>query len=88
VSDKMKPEEIIERLLAGVWIVLFRKVSDDSIREMKCSLLKEYVNSDLQRKAIDKQEVLPVWDIDKNAWRSFRFDSVIDMQEFSEETVE
>ncbi|MBC8442849.1 MAG: DUF2693 domain-containing protein [Proteobacteria bacterium] len=86
----MKPKTIVKRLLSGTWVVVFRKVSDDSIREMKCSLMEEFVGPPTkQNKAIKKnKEVLPVWDIDSKGWRSFRFDSVITMKELTKGTVE
>ena len=71
----MNRRTIIKRLLSGVWIVAFRKVEDDSIREMKCSLMEEYVGKNSRSK-----EVLPVWDIDSKGWRSFRFKNVILMK--------
>ena len=60
--------------------VTFTK-SDGSERVMKCTLIDEYIHSpelDLDRTSTRKvnEAVLPVWDIDKNAWRSFRIDSV------------
>jgi hypothetical protein len=60
--------------------VTFTK-SDGSERVMKCTLIDEYIPSpelDLDRTSTRKvnEAVLPVWDIDKNAWRSFRIDSV------------
>ena len=60
--------------------VTFTK-SDGSERVMKCTLIDEYIPStelDLSRTSTRKvnEAVLPVWDIDKNAWRSFRIDSV------------
>jgi hypothetical protein len=60
--------------------VTFKK-SDGSERVMKCTLIDEYIPNpelDLSRTSTRKvnEAVLPVWDIDKNAWRSFRIDSV------------
>jgi hypothetical protein len=60
--------------------VTFTK-SDGSERVMKCTLIDEYIPNpelDLDRTSTRKvnEAVLPVWDIDKNAWRSFRIDSV------------
>lgn len=60
--------------------VTFTK-SDGSERVMKCTLIDEYIprtELDLDRTSTRKvnEAVLPVWDIDKNAWRSFRIDSV------------
>tara|TARA_Y100000310_G_scaffold286609_1_gene310937 strand:- start:90 stop:338 length:249 start_codon:yes stop_codon:yes gene_type:complete len=81
----MKPEEVIERLLSSVWIVLFREVTTKKIREMKCTLSHEYVSRENQRKSIKKKDLLPVWDIDNKGWRSFYFDTVIEMVPFVEE---
>jgi hypothetical protein len=67
-------------LKSDVANVTFTK-SDGSERVMKCTLIDEYIPStelDLDRTSTRKvnEAVLPVWDIDKNAWRSFRIDSV------------
>ena len=81
----MRPNTIIKRLLSGIWIVAFRKVEDDSIREMKCSLMEEYVGRRNQKESKNKsKEVLPVWDIDSKGWRSFRFKNVIAMKAVEE----
>ena len=67
-------------LKSDVANVTFTK-SDGSERVMKCTLIDEYIPSTelaLSRTSTRKvnEAVLPVWDIDKNAWRSFRIDSV------------
>lgn len=64
--------------------VTFTK-SDGSERVMKCTLVDEYIPSpelNLARTSTRKvnEAVLPVWDIDKNAWRSFRIDSITAIQ--------
>lgn len=77
----MRRNTIIKRLLSGIWVVAFTKVEDDSIREMKCSLMEEYVGRSNQKESKNKsKEVLPVWDIDSKGWRSFRFKNVIGMK--------
>ena len=84
----MRPNTIIKRLLSGIWIVAFRKVEDDSIREMKCSLMEEYVGRSNQKESKNKsKEVLPVWDIDSKGWRSFRFKNVIAMKTVEEKDI-
>ena len=80
----MRPRKIIKRLLSGIWIVVFKKVSDNSIREMKCSLMEEYVGrkqrNTFKKGMTTRKDVLPVWDIDSKGWRSFRFNTVIGMK--------
>ena len=84
----MRSKTIIKRLLSGIWIVAFKKVEDNSIREMKCSLMEEYVGRKNQKESKNKsKEVLPVWDIDSNGWRSFRFKNVVGMTEVETENI-
>ena len=58
--------------------VVFTKVNGDQ-RRMKCTL-----KSDLLPEMPNEpghpgpENVLPVWDIEKNGWRSFRIENVLD----------
>jgi hypothetical protein len=76
-------ETLKNDLQALVAKVTFTK-ADGSIREMKCtlkaSLLPEVklVEAHVPRKQND--DVLAVWDLDNNAWRSFRLDSITDVE--------
>jgi len=56
--------------------VVFTK-ADGSERVMKCTLIDQYIpkTEETGTKKIN-EEVLPVWDLDVNAWRSFRIDSI------------
>ena len=58
--------------------VTFKK-KDGSLREMNCTLEEGVVVP--HEKTTDRvkevnEEVCPVWDIDKGAWRSFRYDAI------------
>lgn len=62
----------------GVITVRFIKVNGDE-RIMRCTLLSEYlpVQKDIEEISTkENSNVLAVWDIDANGWRSFRVDSV------------
>ena len=75
----MNKKELVEHLRSGIVTVTFKKVSDDSIRRMKCSLSKDYIGEQ-QFNNTNKQkneDIVPVWDVDKNGWRSFRIDRVV-----------
>jgi len=76
----MTPEEIKKFLLESIAIVTFRKVEDGKIRRITCTLSKDFVNEDDRRKAIAREEVLPVWEVELKQWRSFRFDKMISME--------
>jgi hypothetical protein len=76
----------LKELLSGtVSTVVFTKV-DGTEREMKCTLLPEYLPA---KPVVDGQQLLTeslpraenpntmsVWDLESNGWRSFRTDSV------------
>ena len=57
---------------------------DGTLRNMKCTLQEEYLPpslmSDTEVVTKDNPDVLAVWDIEFHGWRSFRIDSVIEME--------
>lgn len=74
--------ELIGKLKNNVCVVVFEK-KDGTERSMKCTLqegvIPEATKEDpLSQKKIRSlnEEVIPVWDTEKNGWRSFRVDSV------------
>ena len=61
---------------------------DGSERDMRCTLKAELLpeQTDLEeqvQKKTPNADLLAVWDLDKNAWRSFRIDSIIGFSESS-----
>jgi hypothetical protein len=79
-------EELINLLKEKVVTVKFKK-KDDSIRKMICTLSADYLPEpekiiEGQEKRIKKENpnTLPVWDLEKLAWRSFRIDSVVEYE--------
>jgi hypothetical protein len=79
-------EELIKLLKERVVTVKFRK-KDDSIRKMICTLSKEYlpeqeevVEGSEKKTKKENPNTLPVWDLEKLAWRSFRVDSVVEYE--------
>ena len=65
--------------------VVFKKV-DGSIREMECTLQKDHLPIIEERRASESisrsmsSDVIPVWDLGKMSWRSFRVASVINFE--------
>ena len=61
----------------------FEKVKDGSIREMKATLNSELIPEDKMPKTessvqvTHNEDILRVFDLDLNEWRSFRIDKVI-----------
>lgn len=79
-------EDLVKLLKERVVTVKFKK-KDDSIRKMVCTLSEEYlpepeplVEGEVKRTKKDNPNTLPVWDLEKLAWRSFRVDSVVEYE--------
>ena len=80
-----KREALVESLKINVMRVVFTK-KDGEERIMTCTLSDYITPETTWREEIDttkrkvNEEVLAVWDIDKDAWRSFRLDSITDLK--------
>lgn len=73
---------VVDMLHTGPMKVTFLK-TDGTEREMHCTLEESVAVPHVKttdRVKEKNEEVCPVWDIDKNAWRSFRYDSVIKVE--------
>jgi hypothetical protein len=76
---ELSKTNILRMLESGVINVKFTK-TDGSEREMKCTLMKELVKPHEKKTDREKkinENIISVWDIDKEGWRSFRYDSII-----------
>lgn len=77
----MNKAEIKTKLEAGIATVVFTK-ADGSERSLKCtlqaSMLPARESSEKPQRA-DNPEVVHVWDVDNNGWRTFRLDSMKDI---------
>lgn len=76
----MTNEELKNILLEGPCKVVFEK-ADGSVREMLCTINKEYINYETAGVSKPNPNVITVWDIDKQSWRSFRIDKLISFPE-------
>lgn len=77
--ERMTKSEMSEVLKNNVCVVSFEKV-DGEFRKMKCTLMESYLPKSESSKGTPRifpDDVLPVWDIEKEAWRSFRVDKVL-----------
>jgi len=79
-------EELIKLLKNKVVTIKFKK-KDDSIRKMICTLSEDYlpepgeiIEGEEKKIKKDNPNTLPVWDLEKLAWRSFRVDSVVEYE--------
>ena len=74
----MKRETLIKNLKTNVMQITFKKVCGEE-RVMHCTLHESKLPETSNNKKIN-DEVLPVWDVDIGAWRSFRLDSIKDIK--------
>lgn len=79
----MTREEMITELTQRTCRVIFKKTNGEE-RDMMCTLQEGVVppatkEDPLTQKKVRSinEEVIPVWDVNANGWRSFRVDSVI-----------
>ena len=76
-------KELKENLKNQIGIIEFTK-KDGTLRKLRCSLSSEilpktdYDPENYTPKKADNPDTLNVWDIEKEAWRSFRLDSLRD----------
>ena len=73
-------EDLKNNLRAKIGTVTFTKANGDE-RVMRCTLQESVLpaQTDIEE-AVQKKtstDSLAVWDLEKNAWRSFRYDTVI-----------
>lgn len=72
--------KLLEALQKGQVTVTFRKIDTGEIRIMPCTLNPSVLEANGQKNKVNytanEMEAFPVWSLDKNAWRSFRLDTV------------
>lgn len=77
----MTREEMLEQLHKRECRVIFKKTNGEE-RDMRCTLKEEIVPVSKVEATATKphpvnDNVIPVWDLKAEGWRSFRVDSVI-----------
>jgi len=79
-------DELTKLLKERVVTIKFKK-KDDSVRKMICTLSEDYlpepedvIEGQEKKKKKENPNTLPVWDLEKLAWRSFRVDSVVEYE--------
>jgi hypothetical protein len=73
-------KENINRLLKDAVIAVKFKKTDGTERLMRCTLLADRIVAHEKKTDREKkinEDVVSVWDVEKEGWRSFRYDSVI-----------
>jgi len=81
----MQKSDIVSVLQSNICDVKFTKVNGEE-RLMRCTLKEDLLpepvapDTEINRNRAPNDSVQVVWDLEKTGWRSFRVDSVIDIQ--------
>ena len=75
----MNRETLIKNLQQNAMRITFTKVNGDE-RIMDCTLQEHMIPETDSNNRKENEEVLPVWDIDKGEWRSFRLDAITNIE--------
>ena len=83
VEDKFVRSELQTQLQSEILEVTFTKVNGDK-RVMNCTLMEGILPSNTTENNTDKkvnEDILSVWDVDANGWRSFRMNTVTQVRQ-------
>lgn len=78
--ETVEKSKLLEALKKGTVTVSFRKIDTGELRVMPCTLNPVVLEANGVKQKVNVQstdtEAFPVWALDKDAWRSFRLDTV------------
>ena len=78
---ELSKSNIMNMLHSGIVNIKFTKV-DGSERVMKCTLAEGIVKPHEKKTDREKkvnENIVSVWDVEKEGWRSFRYDSILEI---------
>lgn len=76
----MNKESLYDLLKNSVQEIEFIK-ADGSMRVMKCTLRDDLVGTRSFSSNTGPAHLLSVWDLEKDAWRSFKIDSLVSLKQ-------
>ena len=79
----MDMKGFVKAAKSGVVTVVFNKINDGGLRIMPCTLNPETSNHDIPEINSQREDSdhLVVWSMDRETWRSFRVNTVVDWYE-------
>ena len=84
IKNIPKKEVLEQNLRNGIFIITFKKLDGDE-RKMTCTKRTDIIPKDKLPKTEGKKndKTIRVWDTNALDWRSFRYDRIISVEEFS-----
>jgi hypothetical protein len=81
IMETNEKAKLLEALQKGQVTVTFTKIDTGETRIMPCTLNPKVLKANGVETTVNyssnSMEAFPVWSLDKNAWRSFRLDTVV-----------
>ena len=75
----MNIKKFLDAARAGIVTVEFKKIDTGEVRVMPCTLNSKISNQNIEiKEQSGDNDHLVVWSLDKDAWRSFRVNTVIE----------
>ncbi len=75
----MEIKKFLDAARAGIVTVEFKKIDTGEVRVMPCTLNSKISNQNIEiKEQSGDNDHLVVWSLDKDAWRSFRVNTVIE----------
>ena len=75
----MNIKKFLDAARAGIVTVEFKKIDTGEVRVMPCTLNSKISNQNIEiKEQSGDNDHLVVWMLDKDAWRSFRVNTVIE----------
>jgi len=80
-KPSLQKTDVVKLLQSNRMDVVFRK-TDGTMRKMHCTLMEDYLpeKSEETRSHTPNDEVVSVWDLEKQDWRAFRLDAVSEIR--------
>lgn len=81
--DTKQGRDWLKGLLSNSVVTVTFTKTDGTERVMKCTLKQEEIiasEKKTDRTKVVNEEVINVWDVEKGGWRSFRLDSITQVQ--------
>ena len=83
VFDNETARDWLVGVLKDSFVTISFTKKDGTKRDMKCTLNEEMIGTENAPKGVERSkptESLAVFDLEKNAWRSFRWDSITEIR--------
>lgn len=86
LNQPLQRSDLVTLMQSGEYLVMFKKL-DGELREIYCTRDQKYLPATATKPVVEpplkaeENKALPVYDLEKNSWRSFRLDTVVTVRQ-------